>query len=56
MSLDDHAFIDDQDRPFGWGICSVCGEDADEDDYNEATRQSICTRCRVKALAARKSA
>ena len=29
----------DDDRPVGWGVCVVCGEDCEEQDYNE----QMCT-------------
>lgn len=48
MSLDDHAFIDDEDRPWGWGCCSLCGEDADDADYDATTRRTTCAACRAK--------
>ena len=36
------------DRPFGWGVCVVCGRDCKEQDYNATTRQSLCQTCWLK--------
>ena len=37
----------EDDRPFGWGVCSICGFDAEEADYNPQTRESVHLDCAV---------
>ena len=48
-----HDFLyqdDDGDlRPWGWGVCSFCGEDAEEEDYDEDARVTTCAKCRGDA-------
>ena len=37
--------MDHDERPFGWGLCSRCGEDCEDADYNPRTRTSLCRDC-----------
>ena len=51
MSLwnDDPYDADDRDaRPYGWGLCSECGCDCEEDDYDDGRRVSTCPACRAR--------
>ena len=42
--------MDRDERPDGWGICCICGEDcADESDYNAQTRTSTHRACEDRA-------
>lgn len=37
---------DSDERPFGWGVCAVCGEDCEEQDYDPLIRRSAHPECR----------
>lgn len=41
-------YDDEPLRPWGWGVCADCGQDADEADYDEATRITLCPSCKRK--------
>jgi hypothetical protein len=38
------------DRPYGWGTCSICQEDCEESDYNPRTRVSTHRACAARAF------
>jgi hypothetical protein len=38
----------DDERPWGWGVCSVCFLDCMEDDYNPMTGRSTHRACEVR--------
>lgn len=41
-------FADIDNRPFGWGVCSLCHVDALEEDFDPHTRITICGTCRER--------
>jgi hypothetical protein len=36
------------ERPYGWGRCYLCGEDCEEDDYDDDKRRSTCKKCHAR--------
>lgn len=42
----DAGSVDDAERPMGWSVCAICGEDCDdESDYSAVTRTSTHRAC-----------
>jgi hypothetical protein len=45
-------YVDDRnERPWGWGICYLCGHDCEsESDYDELEQRSTCEACRERQV------
>lgn len=38
------------ERPSGWGVCQICRQDCEEQDYNPRTQTSVHKRCADLAI------